>query len=103
MGFMNTGYERHQMGKIAEPVIDTLPLARFLYPDMRGYRLNTLSKKFKVALEHHHRANYDSEATGHLLYKFLKDAEARYDVKYVDDLTSIWKKIMLTVHARPFM
>ena len=86
MGFMNTGYERHQMGKIAEPVIDTLPLARFLYPDMRGYRLNTLSKKFKVALEHHHRANYDSEATGHLLYKFLKDAEARYDVKYVDDL-----------------
>ena len=61
MGFMNTGYERHQMGKIAEPVIDTLPLARFLYPDMRGYRLNTLSKKFKVALEHHHRANYDSE------------------------------------------
>ena len=81
MGFMNTGYERHQMGKIAEPVIDTLPLARFLYPDMRGYRLNTLSKKFKVALEHHHRANYDSEATGHLLYKFLKDAEARYDVK----------------------
>lgn len=41
MGFMNTGYERHQMGKIAEPVIDTLPLARFLYPDMRGYRLNT--------------------------------------------------------------
>ena len=86
MGFMNTGYERHQMGKIVEPVIDTLPLARFLYPDMRGYRLNTLSKKFKVALEHHHRANYDSEATGHLLYKFLKDAEARYDVKYVDDL-----------------
>lgn len=102
MGFMNTGYERHQMGKIAEPVIDTLPLARFLYPDMRGYRLNTLSKKFKVALEHHHRANYDSEATGHLLYKFLKDAEARYDVKYVDDLNKHMEENNAYRHARPF-
>ena len=102
MGFMNTGYERHQMGKIVEPVIDTLPLARFLYPDMRGYRLNTLSKKFKVALEHHHRANYDSEATGHLLYKFLKDAEARYDVKYVDDLNKHMEENNAYRHARPF-
>ncbi|MBD5807319.1 PolC-type DNA polymerase III [Lactobacillus sp. 0.1XD8-4] len=102
MGFMNTGYERHKMGKIAEPVIDTLPLARFLYPDMRGYRLNTLSKKFKVALEHHHRANYDSEATGHLLYKFLKDAEARYDIKYVDDLNKHMEENNAYRHARPF-
>lgn len=102
MGFMNTGYERHQMERITEPVIDTLPLARFLYPDMRGYRLNTLSKKFKVALEHHHRANYDSEATGHLLYKFLKDAEARYDVKYVDDLNKHMKENNAYRHARPF-
>ncbi|MBB1069244.1 PolC-type DNA polymerase III [Limosilactobacillus sp. RRLNB_1_1] len=102
MGFMNTGYERHQMERITEPVIDTLPLARFLYPDMRGYRLNTLSKKFKVALEHHHRANYDSEATGHLLYKFLKDAEARYDVKYVDDLNKHMEENNAYRHARPF-
>lgn len=102
MGFMNTGYERHDMGKITEPVIDTLPLARFLYPDLRGYRLNTLSKKFKVALEHHHRANYDSEATGHLLYKFLKDAEARYGIKYVDDLNQHMAENNAYRHARPF-
>ena len=102
MGFMNTGYRRHHMEEITEPVIDTLPLARFLYPDMRGYRLNTLSKKFKVALEHHHRANYDAEATGHLLYKFLKDAEKRYDVRYVDDLNKHMAENDAYKHARPF-
>ena len=41
MGFMNEGYERHGMGSITNPVIDTLTLARFLYPNMRSYRLNT--------------------------------------------------------------
>ncbi|MDO4903533.1 MAG: PolC-type DNA polymerase III [Limosilactobacillus sp.] len=102
MGFMNTGYRRHEMEEITEPVIDTLPLARFLYPDLRGYRLNTLSKKFKVALEHHHRANYDAEATGHLLYKFLKDAEKRYDIKYVDDLNKHMAENDAYKHARPY-
>ena len=102
MGFMNTGYRRHQMEEITEPVIDTLPLARFLYPNMRGYRLNTLSKKFKVALEHHHRANYDAEATGHLLYKFLKDAEKRYEIRYVDDLNQHMAENDAYKNARPF-
>ena len=102
MGFMNTGYRRHNMSEITEPVIDTLPLARFLYPHMRGYRLNTLSKKFKVALEHHHRANYDAEATGHLLYKFLKDGEKRYGIRYVDDLNKHMTDNDAYRHARPF-
>lgn len=102
MGFMNTGYRRHKMTEITEPVIDTLPLARFLYPNLRGYRLNTLSKRFKVALEHHHRANYDAEATGHLLYKFLKDAEKQYDIRYVDDLNKHMAENDAYKHARPF-
>lgn len=102
MGFMNVAYERHGMGQIAQPVIDTLPLARFLYPKLRGYRLNTLSKRFKVSLEHHHLASYDSEATGHLLHIFLKDAEKRYGVTYVDDLNKHMTDNGAYRHARPF-
>lgn len=29
VGFMNTGYKRHGMSEISNPIIDTLPLARF--------------------------------------------------------------------------
>jgi len=78
MGFLNVGYQR-LLGeeKAINPVIDTLELARSLYPDLKNHRLNTLCKKFDIELTQHHRAIYDAEATGYLLIKMLKDVEER--------------------------
>lgn len=102
VGFMNTGYARHGLGPIENPIIDTLTLARFLYPDMKSYRLNTLAKKFGVALEHHHRAIYDAESTGHLLHLFLKEAEDTYQIEYHDQLNDHMSDHGAYRHARPF-
>ncbi|WP_413627397.1 PolC-type DNA polymerase III [Fructilactobacillus vespulae] len=102
IGFMNTGYLRHGMEKIQNPIIDTLTLARFLYPNYKSYRLNTLAKKFDVVLEHHHRAIYDAETTGHLNYLFLKDAEDKYDIQYHDQLNDHMTENGAYRHARPF-
>lgn len=74
MGFLNVGYKKYGLGRAENPVIDTLELARFLYPDMKNHRLNTLAKKFNIELTQHHRAIYDAEATGYLLLTMLKDA-----------------------------
>lgn len=82
--FMNTGYERHNLPTIKQPWVDTLPLARFLYPEMKGFRLNTLAKKLGVNLEHHHRAIYDAEATGLIYYAMLNDA-AEAGIEFHDD------------------
>ncbi|WP_439957176.1 PolC-type DNA polymerase III [Lentilactobacillus kosonis] len=101
VGFMNTGYKRHGMSEISNPIIDTLTLARFLYPHLKGYRLNTLAKKFDVSLEHHHRAVYDAETTGHLNYLFLKDAESNYDIRYHDQLNDHMTDNDAYKHARP--
>ena len=101
LGFMNTGYTRHGMPKIDNPVIDTLTLARFLYPDLRSYRLNTLAKKFGVVLEHHHRAIFDSETTGKLNDIFLKDAKDRFGIEYHDDLNKHMSEGKAWKHARP--
>ena len=101
VGFMNTGYDRHGMPEIKNPIIDTLTLARFLYPNLKGYRLNTLAKKFDVNLEHHHRAIYDAETTGHLNYLFLKDAEDRYGILYHDQLNEHMNDNDAYKHARP--
>ncbi|WP_147802319.1 PolC-type DNA polymerase III [Alkalicoccus halolimnae] len=73
IGFLNAGYERINYGKVENPVIDTLELARMLYPHFKNYRLNTLCKKFNIELVSHHRAIYDAEATGQLLWKMVKD------------------------------
>ncbi|UII57447.1 PolC-type DNA polymerase III [Cytobacillus spongiae] len=74
MGFLNIGYKKMGYDKAKNPVIDTLELARFLYPEMKNHRLNTLAKKFDIELTQHHRAIYDAEATGYLLLKMLKDS-----------------------------
>lgn len=101
LGFMNTGYERHKMEKIINPVIDTLTLARFLYPDFKSYRLNTLAKKFGVLLEHHHRAIFDSETTGRLNKIFLKEAKEKYNITYHDQLNEHMQDGESWKHARP--
>ncbi len=73
MGFLNMGYKKIGQPQMKNPVIDTLELARYLYPDLKNFRLNTLCKKFNIELVSHHRAVYDAQATGYLLWKMLID------------------------------
>ena len=86
VGFMNANYERHGLPKITQPVIDTLEFARNLYPEYKRHGLGPLTKRFGVALEHHHMANYDAEATGRLLFIFIKEVAEKHGVT---DLTRL--------------
>ncbi|HGC6624929.1 TPA: exonuclease domain-containing protein, partial [Streptococcus pyogenes] len=81
VGFMNANYERHDLPKITQPVIDTLEFARNLYPEYKRHGLGPLTKRFQVSLDHHHMANYDAEATGRLLFIFLRDAREKHGIK----------------------
>ena len=86
MGFINVAYKRLlKTEKAQNPVIDTLELGRFLYPEFKNHRLNTLCKKFDIELTQHHRAIYDTEATGYLLVKKHKDADEK-NILYHDTL-----------------
>lgn len=86
MGFLNTSYARYGIPEAANPVIDTLELARYLYPQFKRFGLGVLSKKFGVSLEQHHRAIYDAEATGHLAWIFVKEAMDNHNMLYHDQL-----------------
>ncbi|CAM3736659.1 PolC-type DNA polymerase III [Mesobacillus thioparans] len=100
MGFLNVGYKKIGIGKAPNPVIDTLELGRFLYPDMKNHRLNTLAKKFDIELTQHHRAIYDAEATGYLLLKMLKDASEK-GLEYHDQLNDNMGQGKAFQRARP--
>jgi len=80
MGFLNTAYRKYGFNESTLPVIDTLELSRMLHPTMKSHRLNTLAKRYKVALEQHHRAIYDAESTANLLWIFLKEAEDDHEI-----------------------
>lgn len=88
VGFMNVNYERAGLPIISQPVIDTLEFARNLYPDYKRHGLAALTKRFGVALEHHHMANYDAEATGRLLFIFLKEALEKHNLTNLNQLNT---------------
>ncbi|WP_337969768.1 PolC-type DNA polymerase III [Virgibacillus salexigens] len=72
MGFLNQGFKKINYEKASNAVIDTLELARFLFPQLKNHRLNTLCKHLDIELTQHHRAIYDAEATGYLLWKLVQ-------------------------------
>lgn len=102
MGFLNAGYKKMGHEKAKNPVIDTLELGRFLYPEMKNHRLNTLAKKFDIDLTQHHRAIYDTEATGYLLIKMLKDALEEKGIQFHDELNNYMGQGNAYQRARPY-
>lgn len=53
--------------------LDTLMLARGLYPELSNHRLSTLNKYLGVPLLHHHRAVDDAKATADIFIKMLDE------------------------------
>ena len=51
--------------------VDTLMLARCLYPDFPNHKLDTLTKNLHILLENHHRAVDDAKATADVFIKML--------------------------------
>ncbi|AMM92492.1 DNA polymerase III PolC [Peribacillus simplex] len=100
MGFLNIGYKNMGYPKASNPVLDTLELGRFLYPEFKNHRLNTLCKKFDIDLTQHHRAIYDAEATGYLMLKMLKDAMEK-EITHHDQLNDNMGKGNAYQRSRP--
>jgi DNA polymerase-3 subunit alpha (Gram-positive type) len=58
------------------PSLDTLSLSRQLVPELRGHKLNHLTRHFNVELENHHRAVDDALACAHVmlhLFDMIRD------------------------------
>ncbi len=65
--------------------IDTLELARCTVEGVKNYKLDTLTKHFKVKLLNHHRAIDDAAATGEVFLELIKLLEER-EVKDIADI-----------------
>ena len=72
MGFIRRDAKKYLGIDYKPAVIDTLQMARDLYPDLKGYNLDRLNKTFKLSLENHHRAIDDAQSTAKLFIMFLE-------------------------------
>lgn len=70
-GFIRASLQRR--GKMfSHCFIDTVSLARRLYPELKSFKLNSLTRHLKIKLEHHHRAVDDALATAHVFRNMLE-------------------------------
>ena len=71
IGFIKRDVKKYLGYDYKPSVIDTLQWAKDLMPELNGYGLKTVTKKLGVALENHHRAVDDSQATAQMFAVFL--------------------------------
>ncbi|MDO5038207.1 PolC-type DNA polymerase III [Clostridium sp.] len=79
---------RNKSLKFSFTILDTVPLARFLYPELKKVKLNIVAKHLGISLENHHRAVDDAEATAQILLKCfekLKEEKEIYDLKSLNN------------------
>ena len=68
--------------------LDTLTLARKLYPDLKSHRLGSVCKRLGVSLKDAHRAVNDAAATAQCLARMLDEAK-KAGAEKLDDLNGI--------------
>src|SRR6056297_2643123 len=79
--FMRNAFENIDE-TIENTVIDTVEMAKIIFPEFKRYNLKSLCKRLKISLENHHRASDDARATAEILISMLKKYES-------DDLRTI--------------
>jgi len=58
--------------EIKNPIVDTLPLCRKLYPGFKNHKLGTIAKELCIEIDNAHRALCDATATARIFIKCLE-------------------------------
>jgi DNA polymerase-3 subunit alpha (Gram-positive type) len=99
MGFIYQELKNHDLYDGPIPTIDTLAIARACYGDqLKRFNLKAVSKFFKVNLERHHRAEYDTRATQEIFLHMLRDARSS-GITNIKDFNMLSEKSNAYQHA----
>ena len=71
IGFIRAAAERQDF-EFNNTYLDTLGLSRYLNPDLKNHKLDTLVDLYKLGEFNHHRASDDSEVLAHIFFKMLE-------------------------------
>ena len=100
--FINEALKNNGMPTIQNPVIDTLPLSRYLFPDMRSHREEALARKLSIEFDAvgAHRANYDAGHLAKIFDAMLSLLNKQFPHMKHKDLGNlpVSKEVMLGLH-----
>ncbi|MBQ4085513.1 MAG: PolC-type DNA polymerase III [Clostridia bacterium] len=72
MAFVGRAFKKAGL-EFEHPQLDTLPLFRNVYPNLKSHKLGNVCKHLKVVLNNAHRASNDARATGQCMLKAFAD------------------------------
>ena len=103
ISFIKAACNKYNLGDFNATVLDTMSMARMIYPDWPNHKLSTLVKKLDVPWDEdkHHRGDYDAEGTAIAFYKMCKtlvDRNISTTTKIIDEVDMD----SLVRFARPF-
>ena len=103
ISFVTSACKKYNLGEFNNTVVDTMGLARNMYPDWRNHKLSTLVKNLEVEWDEdkHHRADYDCEGTSKCFYKMLYELKHQ-NINTTLDLEKLADKENAIKFARPF-
>jgi DNA polymerase-3 subunit epsilon len=70
--FLTADVKKHESAAPRGLVLDTLPIARKVFPGLANYKLTTLVQHLKITASEFHRAQADALSCGHLFNEMVK-------------------------------
>ena len=74
--------------KFETTMVDTVPLCRFLYPDLKSVKLNVVAKYLGIKLDSHHRAVDDAKATADIFIECIKKMKEETEITNLSELNN---------------
>ena len=104
IGFLNEALRRNGEEKISNPLIDTLSLSRYMFPDSRKHSLGALSRNLGLTSyndDDAHRAEYDARILSDVwLVMLARLTEDNFELKH-QDIASFKVTTTMYKHMRP--
>ncbi|MGY0691748.1 ATP-dependent DNA helicase DinG [Virgibacillus sp. FSP13] len=97
LGFLNEELAFNNKKKLTNPVVDTVELARILYPQAPGFKLGQLADYIQIKHDDPHRALSDAFVTAKLLLK-LKEKLESLPYETIDHLLKLEPMLKSDLH-----
>lgn len=103
VSFLESAYNKYNLGTFTNTVLDTLELSKALEPNAARHSLSALVKRYDIPFdeEGHHRADYDAEGTALVLHKMIKKMVA-LNIEKISDIKKLVSKEDLHKFGRPY-
>lgn len=90
--FLKAEIEKHESSAPSGVILDTLSLAKKIFPGLPNYKLGTLVQHIKIQTTQFHRAEEDASYCGQLFYKMMHKMTGTQEMPPIDNLIQLTGK-----------